>query len=433
MQQIYLTVAILFLIISMIRFKSAIHPHVVFTAMIVYMWMSDFIMRGSDVPELYRYQGTQLILPMEILILVYCIVLFSITFIIAQFADLRATIAAVRNEKIDQRLAIVPIAIVAVDLLIRLHTSHYNIGTVIEYSFGTRYSSPWQAEMLTSSALGTLHRFVFELSKLAGLAFAYFMFRSRGLWRAAVIIGFAISFAFLVGLGSRTPVALSLGAVVVMTILNVRSLVAKGIIIAGVGAFAVLTFSAQYITRSGGGIASLLNGSSSKQYTVVYHQDNNFYLSIRSLIISIYDSYRWDWIQYAKLIISQPIPRTIYAGKPLMTDSFVGSFGKTYLTFSILGDGAALFGVVGGVIYATVLGVALFCLLMYSARALRYQLGIILYLSIALYLYMVLRSSMNLTFFMYLPIATAGFFWVANKDVFMRRRQAGAVRVVRRG
>jgi hypothetical protein len=401
--------------------------------MIVYMWMSDFIMRGSDVPELFRYQGTQLVAPMQILILLFVIVLYALTFLIATQFEVKQAIASVKNERIDQRLALLPVAVLIVDLIIRFHTSHYDISTVIEYSFGKRYSSPWQAEMDNATTIGTIYRFISELSKLSGLAFAYFLFRSHGPWRVLVVIGFLVSFSLLVGLGSRTPVALSLGAVVVMALLNLRSVVAKGLIVAGVSALAVLTFSAQYLTRSAGGIASIFDRSSGAQYSVVYHQDNNFYLSIRSLIIATYEDYRWDWIQYFKLILSQPIPRAIYTGKPLMTDNFVGPFGKTYLTFSIVGDGVALFGVVGGIVYALILGVALFILMLNATRALKYQLGIMLYLSVALYVYMVLRSSMNLTFFMYLPLAMAGFFWAANRrGSVQRRRRALAASVAQR-
>jgi hypothetical protein len=171
-----------------------------------------------------------------------------------------------------------------------------------------------------------------------------------------------------------------------------------------------LILSLMYGFRSVG----YLDASDDVQYELAYHQDNNYYRAVNAMHLAATTSERWDPIPFAVATVVNPIPRAIWSSKPALLADYYGNYKTEWQTISFIGELIAMFGLVGGIVASVTFGVLVYWLIAASLFALRWPAGIILYMILVLYAYMVMRSILNLSQYVYLPAFALFVFWVMS-------------------
>jgi len=136
----------------------------------------------------------------------------------------------------------------------------------------------------------------------------------------------------------------------------------------------------------------------------VYHQDDNFYRSIDTMHHSAETNEKhWNAIEFYYSIIVNPIPRSFWTDKPALDEKFYGNFKLWWTTIFFIGEFAAMFGPIGALILSPLYLLSLYFVLYKSARLLNKPFGLGAYIMVCLYVYMSMRSMLNLTHFIYMP------------------------------
>lgn len=219
--------------------------------------------------------------------------------------------------------------------------------------------------------------------------------------RLASVLGFLVVMFILVTDGSRTPVVMALASLTLFQFVLRQGKFVKVITIVITGTAMVFLTSLMYRFRSGGFVAK-----ASIDKTFVYHQDDSIYRAWYSYSVADGGYYFWDPIQFYYIVLSLPIPRAIWPGKPTFDTAFYGEYKLSYVTNLFFGESVAMFGVGLGTLWAVLVGLVIYRALYSAQRLLGYTFGIAPYLLVALYTYMCLRSTANVTAFIFLPLAS---------------------------
>jgi oligosaccharide repeat unit polymerase len=291
----------------------------------------------------------------------------------------------------------------------------------VSASLGAYGSWPWE------SAYGNLgdETFVYSLIGMllpaSGLAFAYFVQTGRGQRRAWAIIGYVAVLALLAADGKRTPALFVLAGHGVFYLTGTRSALRKILVLSAIAIVGVALASAMYLFRVGG-MGQVISGDS-EGYELVYHQDDSYYKSVRALHIAGSSNERWDPVVFLYTTVVNPVPRFLWPNKPALLQEYWGEYKDYWVTISFVGELVAMFGPVVGVILSIIVAWGLFALLRRTFLLTVEPGGIIVYLAVALYCYMVMRSLLNITQFIYLPAFTYLIF-LAQRRGFVRHAVA---------
>ncbi len=393
------------LMFSWRRSRHFLHPHFLFTGMLVF-FLLDFLMRGYDDPNIEYIPESDLLIYQLMILSILTIIVFATSFVkyplIESYLHFASNFSNLKLKSNARRpIFLVSFVILGAELYKRLYIVDWSLDEVIRQSLGPRGDRDWTLEIFAGNYLFAI---ITILLPIAAVAAAYLFATGQRAGRVVALALFVLVVAILVTDGSRTPVAISFFSLGLLWMLRYRSLVrragimglAMGVMI---GAFAIMyTYrSSGYIDQNNVWMENELVGST--------HQDDNYYRAIYAYDYADRTGKRWDPLFFFLAIASNPIPRAIWPGKPLMDEKFYNGFKLDYVTNSFLGETVAMTGASLSVVFAPLLGFLGYLILFNSLRILRMPLGLAVYLIVALYVYMVIRSMPNAVAFAYLPAA----------------------------
>lgn len=387
------------------RFRDLLHPHFLFTVALCTMFFSDFLVRGYNVPNLARGIGSDLYL-WQLLVLGVCCAML----LISGFLSRRATgplfsppAPTLEHARAAGRGLIVGWTLLFSEVLKRLAATGWQPAVAIDESLGPRGGRAWQSKLVYVGDESFLFALIGALLPFAGVVFAYALVFLKGWTRFWAGVGLLAVLALLLSSGDRTPLVFVLGSLVILVIHTRWSMWLRSAMVAGILLLAAVSLSVMYLYR-GEGLSHLLADGNNAAPPLVYHQDDSYYWALSAIDISDRTSLRWDWEPFFGAALLNPIPRFFWPDKPLLLKSFWGQYKPYWITITYLGELAAMFGPWGAGLLGIVFGVGLFLILGWSVKAVTRQWGLLFYLVMALYVYMVMRSLLNLTQFIYLPL-----------------------------
>lgn len=429
MYLLYFSAAIGTLGHSLFAFKHVLHPHFLTTLAIVVMFMSDFLVRGYE-DEHFDVVPSQDLWIYQLLILSFCLATYGLTYFISRLIrGIRLPNETAFNIGSGSRITLSTIAwiLVALDSLKRLHFSDWSIELAFYNSLGAYGAAPWN---YSTGFLGddkVVYQLIRTFLPFAGMSFCLLWINARPLARLAHITGFIVVVAFLFAEGSRIPIVVVIGACMMFYLIRRDSIVKKAIVlVAGALSIAVLA-SAMYLYRAGGFLSGL--ESAEEPFAITYHQDDNYYRAVLALHIAATTEERWDPLTFLSVIVANPVPRVLWPEKPALLADFYGVFKDEWVTISLVGELAALAGPFGSFFLSILVAVLLFLLLCTSSRLVNRPAGVIVYVLVTLYTYMVLRSLLNISQYAYLPI----FGYLAFHAVNWRQGLAKILGTAKRG
>ena len=398
-QALYWFAFIALLLFSWSRSRGILHPHFMFCTML-FILASDFMIRGMDDANLQGImQGNLTVYQLATLATMIGLGLSTAMVRRPYEQGTRITQPEMRVSVNTARgLMLGAVAIFLIHSAFRLNAVEWSLQTLIEQMLGPRDTRLWDQ----ASADGTrsaVYQLLNGLYPLGAIAFGFVVFsRHAGLAVIAAVF-FTLSLFVLVTDGSRTQAIIPMASLAIFGLMSLRSFVAKVVLVSGVVALILIATSAMILFRSSG-----LDGSNST-FALTYHQDDNLYRLWSACAYADFSNYRWDPLYFFYYVISNPVPRGLWAGKPLLDENFFGGFKLWWVTMSFMGEWVSMFGTWMGFIVSFLFGNLLYRGFYYAQRLLTMPLGLTAYLVIALYVYMVIRSMQNLTIFIYAPVA----------------------------
>lgn len=395
--------------LSLREFRHVLHPHFLFTCMFA-VYLSDFLVRGYDVNTYADLFSQRLdMIPVDNLYLYQLLILGAISTILVISARLRVPhvrehLALVRGNlwlqpRLQHYALALAVALLAAECLKRLSTVGYDPGAVVLQSLGPRGLRDWElGDQASNFAFALLTAFL----PLAAILCAYVAIFGRRMARPIAVSGMIFALLLLVTNGSRTPVAIVGAVTLVFAVLRWRNRLVRGVCALIVVATLAVSFSAMIKFRGNGFLAE---DQPTANFQLNYAQDDNYYRTLYAFNVADSIDLRWDPAYFFGTIAVNPIPRALWPGKPTIDEVFYGPYKFYWTTISFLGESAALFGVFGGILFAVVYGITLYAVFARATRLLTKPLGTAVYLLVALYVYMCIRSIMSISQFVYLPIA----------------------------
>lgn len=367
------------------------------------IFLSDFLIRGYGDGNIF-YILRENVYTYQIMILF----IFGTALLLAAFVRndrieaivRRSTLAADVSVRAQKMVLLLACAILAADILKRLISVDWSVDDVIFQSLQPRGQRAWDQAAFSGN-------FVFAITTillpLASCAFSYLVAFGRGVPRIVAVAGLMLVLAMLVTNGSRTPVVLTLLIFGVLFMARQKTSVRKLVMIGMVVGVAATLVSFMYNYRSLGYVSPQV--TSNFEINLSYHQDDSYYRAVFSYYYADKSGKRWDATRFFSTVAVNPIPRALWRDKPVLDANFYDGFKLDYVTSLFLGEVVALFGLRASLVLAPLLAVFFYILLYRSAPVLMRPMGLGVYFIIALYVYMCMRSMMNMTLFIYLPLA----------------------------
>lgn len=398
-QALYWFAFVALLLFSWSRSRGILHPHFMFCVML-FVLASDFIVRGQDDQNLQGIMEGNLV-RYQLVTLATMIGIGLSTAIVRRpyevgtqvtQPDMRISAGTARF------LVLVSITVLLIQTAYRLNAVEWSFQDLIDQMLGPRDTRIWDQ----LGAAGTRDP-VFQLFNgmipLISIAFAFLLFsRHVGV---ALIAGlfFILSQFVLITDGSRTQAIIPMASLAIFGLMNLRSFVAKAALVAGVLAQIVFATSAMILFRAQG----LTKSTSSFELT--YHQDDSIYRVWSACAFADFSNYRWDPFYFFYYVAAIPVPRVLWAGKPLLTEDFYGGYKLWFVTTTFMGEWVSMLGVWLGFVVAFLFGNLLYRCFYFSQKLLTQPFGLPAYLLVALYTYMIMRSMPNITIFIFAPAA----------------------------
>ncbi len=400
------------------RTRNILHPHTIFTGMIIVI-ISDFLIRGYDDRNINHIRSADLFYYQATILAIFASTLLLAAAVYDPRRE-RAIREGMQRIKFGPRLFrivfLIATLVVFLELYKRLTYTGWSLDMMIFESLQPRGLRPWEIAQYRGNFIYAIIRII---QPLAGVSFAFLLVNSRGvLLRATVLVLFGVTLWLLFTDGSRTPMVLSIAALWFFAIQRVRSLAAKVVwSVAAVALLATAT-SAMFLFRATGFLAA----NHDTRFSVVYHQDDSYYRALYAFDVASSSSQRWDFVDFFLAIAVNPIPRAFWPGKPVLDASFFGNYKLYYVTNTYVGETVAMFGPFMVVVFALLFGLFFYFVLYRSSHLLSLPMGMVAYLIVALYVYMCIRSMQNIVLFVYLPAAAMLLTFVLKKMTSRRRR-----------
>ena len=417
MQALYWFSFIGLLLFSWSRSRGILHPHFMFCAML-FILASDFMIRGMDDQNLQGILESSLT-GYQLATLATMIGIGLSTAIVRRPYELdsRFTQPDMRISPATARyLVIISIILFAIHTEYRLSTVDWSFQTLFDTMLSPRDTRIWN-RVGASGAHDPVYQLVNTLLPLAASALAFVLFsRQIGAALTAVLVLAVIEFVLITD-GARTQAIIPLASLAIFGLMSFRGVLAKAALLLSVAVLIALVTSAMILFRAEG-----LEGASSS-FALTYHQDDSIYRLWSACAFADFSNRHWDAAHFFFFIISVPIPRVLWEGKPLLTEDFYGGYKLFYVTISFMGEWVSMLGVWLGFVASFLFGNVLYRVFYFAQRLLTQPFGLPAYLLVALYMYMVMRSMPNITTFISAP--GAGLLLV----YFARRRKAAAPQI----
>lgn len=404
------------LLFSWSRSRGILHPHFMFCAMLLIL-ASDFMIRGMDDQNLQGILESSLT-GYQLATLATMIGIGLSTAIVRRPYELdsRFTQPDMRISTATARyLVVISITVFAIHTGYRMNAVDWSLQDLFDTMLGPRDTRIWD-QPGASGARDPVYQLVSGLLPLAASALAFVLFsRQFGAALTAVLVLAAIEFVLITD-GSRTQAIIPLASLAIFGLMSFRGLFAKTVLLLGVAVLIASVTSAMILFRAEG-----LEGSTSA-FALTYHQDDSIYRVWSACAYADFSNRRWDPLYFFYFIISTPIPRILWEGKPLLTEDFYGGYKLYYVTTTFMGEWVSMLGVWLGFVASFLFGNVLYRVFYFAQRLLTRPFGLPAYLLVALYIYMIMRSMPNITTFIFAPAAALMLVY------FARRRKAAAPR-----
>lgn len=404
MYGLHWAVVALMLAIAWLRGRNLLHPLFIMAAIFSVM-LSDFLVRGYDISG---YDDAEL---MEIPI---GSVYFYQLSILATFLLTIVLAALIRSERIEAAVAVawknavlparalravelVGICIFAAEIVKRLNSVGWDPAEVGQQMLNARGDRAWDQAHFSGNFV---YAIISIIQPFAAFAFAYLIVNATGGRRWRALAAYAAVLAVLITDASRTQVVIALAAVVGFLVLRPGNVALKVMSIGFVAALGLSALSLIYLYRSAGFREGALPGT---EFAITYHQDDSYYRAVFAHHVADRGDPPWDAGYFTYANLTNPIPRALWPDKPILEDTFWGDYKLYFVTILYVGEIVAMAGTAATPVLALMFGLFAYSILYRAAVLLAYPLGVAAYVLVALYTYMLIRSSQNLTHFMYLP------------------------------
>lgn len=380
--------------------RDPLDPRILLTVMLFGMFFSDFAVKGYTDTELDGIPSTQ--------VWIYQIIILAIVSQLWLYAISRRVLVRRRlalsslSPRSTAALTAIGSTILIAEILKRLLYTKWSFLEMVELSFGPRFGRPWD-QAGSFGGNNYLESLIGILAPFAGFAAAVALICGKvRILRVVALCSWLISVALAVGNGSRT---------IAIVILMMPALMQIGAAHTRKEKFRAVLTTLLFLTV-GAYISSIIYrgrdvGIGNNAYAVEalsYHQDNSYYLALKAAYIATTTDERWDALTFLGASTLNFIPRAIWPGKPTVSYDFWGSYKEFFVTNTFVGESFAMFGAPAGSVFAILVGCLLVNLLTWMYRRIRGPSEMLQYLVVALYVYMVMRSMLNITQFIYLPL-----------------------------
>lgn len=401
------------LLFSWSRCRGILHPHFMFCVML-FILASDFMIRGMDDQNLQGILESNLA-RYQLATLATMIGIGLSTAIVRRPYEFGTQITQpeMRVSAITARfLVVVSIALLLIHTAYRLNAVDWSLQDLFDQMVGPRDTRVWD-ELSASGTRNAWYQLLNGMIPLIAIAFAFVMFSGQVGAAAMAGLFFILTLCVLVTDGSRTQAIVPMASLAVFGLMGLRSFVAKVTLVAGVVVLIALSTSAMILFRAQG------VQHSTSSFALTYHQDDSIYRIWSACAFADFSGYRWDPLYFFYYVISLPVPRALWAGKPLLSEDFYSGFKLWYVTTTFMGEWVAMLGVWLGFIASFLFGNLLYRGFYFSQKLLIQPFGLPAYLLVALYTYMIMRSMPNITTFIFAPAAALILVYLA------RRRKRG--------
>lgn len=415
MQALYWFAFIALLVFSWSRSRGMLHPHFMFCVML-FILASDFMIRGMNDQNLQGITEDNLA-RYQLATLATLIGIGVSTAIVRKPYELGTHITRPEmrvSANTARFLVLIAVAVFVVHTGFRLQSVDWSVQTMFDQMLGPRDARSWD-QFGADGTRNPVYQLFNGMIPLVAIAFAFVVFaRHAGL---ALVAGLflSVTLAVLITDGSRTQAIIPMASLAIFGLISLRGVVAKVLLVLGVLVLIVSATSAMILFRAQG-----LEGSNS-QFALTYHQDDSIYRVWAACAFADFSDYRWDPLYFFYYVISLPVPRVLWSGKPLLDEDYYGGFKLWFTTTSFMGEWVSMLGVWLGFVVSFLFGNLLYRILYFSQKLLTMPFGLPAYLLVALYTYMVLRSMPNMSMFIFAPAAALILVWLAR-----RRRSAVA-------
>jgi oligosaccharide repeat unit polymerase len=416
-----LVVGLALLVWSWATFRDELHPQFLVTVALIVLFIVNFLTSGYEDVAIVGIPSETVPIYQSV-VLGVCASIFFITLFLSKLYPLQANrtrmavIGEFKNTRLSGSMSIyatIAWVIVMLEVLKRLYTSGWSVANAIVFSFGARGMTPWGYQ---GGNLGD-ENFVYAIVKIvlpfAGLLFAYLVAQGKGRRRVLHAFGLLLVIVLLITYGNRTPIVATLIGMMLFLVYRPISLSRRIMIVSAIALLTAFLVSAIVLFRAQGFLSAY---EENQDYELTYHQDNNYYRALRALHTASSTSERLDPVSYAVAVVVNPIPRVLWSEKPALRSDYYGNYKTEWQTISFLGDLVAMFGPVAGSALAILCGVMVFLLMRESTKTLRWRGGLIVYMVLVLYAYMILRSMQNITHYAYLPAFAFAVYWLVNQS-----------------
>jgi len=423
MQALYWFAFICLLLFSWSRSRGILHPHFMFCTML-FILASDFMVRGQDDQNLQGIMEGNLT-RYQLVTLVTMIAIGVSTAIVRKSYEVGTRISRPEmrvSANTALLLVLLSIAVFFIHTGFRLQTVDWSVQALVDQMLGPRNTRIWD-QVGADGTRNPVYQLFNGMIPLLAIAFAFVLFaRHAGL---AIVAGlfFILSLFVLITDGSRTQAIIPMASLAIFGLISLRGFVARALLLAGVTVLIVSATSAMILFRAQG-----LEGSASS-FALTYHQDDSIYRAWSAAAYADFSNYRWDPLYFFYYVISLPVPRVLWEGKPLLTEDFYGGYKLWFTTTTFMGEWVSMFGVWLGFAVSFVFGNLLYRGFYFSQKLLTQPFGLPAYLLVALYTYMVMRSMPNLTIFIFAPAAALLLVWFARR----RKGKAPSLAAARAG
>ena len=413
MQAFYWFAFIGLLLFSWSRSRGILHPHFMFCVML-FILASDFMIRGMDDANLQGIMEGNLV-RYQLATLATMIGIGLSTAIVRRPYEISTRFAQPEmrvSARTARLLVLVAITVFLIQTAFRLNAVEWSFQTLIDQMLGPRDTRLWD-QARADGTRDPVYQLFNGMVPLVAIALSFVLFSKQAGTVLVAAVFLILSLFVLITDGSRTQAIIPMASLAIFGLMGLRTVVAKAVLLLGVTVMIVLATSAMILFRAQG-----LEKSTSS-FALTYHQDDSIYRIWSACAFADFSNYRWDPLYFLYYVISLPVPRVLWAGKPLLTEDFYGGFKLWYVTTTFMGEWVSMLGVWLGFIASFLFGNMLYRCFYYSQKLMTQPFGLPAYLLVALYTYMIMRSMPNITMFIFAPAAALLLVY------FARRRKSG--------
>jgi hypothetical protein len=405
--------------------KGSLTPAVLFTICISYSFYCDFVVRGYDHPFIDVVPWIDVVRYQFIILFIYI------------FGVLYAWIRESRNER---QIPIRPFAneqpiptliaeggawiIVCLEVGKRLYTTDWSVTAAITASLQARGDNPWGSKPGPYSDSTFAFTLIYYMLPLAGILFGTNLVAARGrvFNRLRNLLGLFAVIVLASTYGSRTYTAIPILFFALRYLYSPVPAFKKAMVLCTCAASIVVLFSVIVLYRSEGIGRAFEKGDVESKGVVKYHQDDSYYRILNSAYVSEHSRTKEDFAYFVYTVLVNPVPRSFWPGKPLLTADFYGEYKKSWVTVTFLGECIAFFGVIWGSVAALLMMMLFYQMLSFATRFVYWPLGTGLLLVFTLYTYQCMRAMANFTASVYMFVGMLMFSYALRAGSKQKKR-----------